>query len=45
MIVLNYLDRNALANACFQGIEKSLKIHGDSINIAISVLLAGYIVV
>lgn len=44
MIVLNYLDRNALANARVQGIEKSLNMHGDQFNTAISVLFAGYIV-
>ncbi|TVY47161.1 putative transporter [Lachnellula occidentalis] len=43
MIVLNYLDRNALANARVQGIEKSLGLHGDQFNTCISVLFAGYI--
>jgi len=43
MIVLNYLDRNALANARIQGIEKSLGLHGDQFNTCISVLFAGYI--
>ncbi|TVY83977.1 putative transporter, partial [Lachnellula suecica] len=43
MIILNYLDRNALANARVQGIEKSLNMHGDQFNTAISVLFAGYI--
>ncbi|RDW56863.1 hypothetical protein BP5796_12930 [Coleophoma crateriformis] len=43
MIVMNYLDRNALANARIQGIEKSLHLHGTDFNTAISVLFAGYI--
>jgi hypothetical protein len=43
MIVMNYLDRNALANARVQGIEKTLGLHGDQFNTAISVLFAGYI--
>lgn len=43
MIVLNYLDRNALANARVQGIEKDLGLKGDQFNTAISVLFAGYI--
>ncbi|ORY56170.1 MFS transporter, partial [Pseudomassariella vexata] len=43
MIVLNYLDRNALANARVQGIEKSLSLKGTEFNTAISVLFAGYI--
>ncbi|RFU29531.1 hypothetical protein B7463_g6805, partial [Scytalidium lignicola] len=43
MIVLNYLDRNALANARVQGIEKSIGLKGNEFNTAISVLFAGYI--
>ncbi|CZR50886.1 related to permease of the major facilitator superfamily [Phialocephala subalpina] len=43
MIVLNYLDRNALANARVQGIEKDLGLEGDQFNTCISVLFAGYI--
>ncbi|KAG9966194.1 major facilitator superfamily transporter, partial [Aureobasidium melanogenum] len=43
MIVLNYLDRNALPNARIQGIEKDLGLKGDQFNTAISVLFAGYI--
>ncbi|KUL89782.1 hypothetical protein ZTR_00524 [Talaromyces verruculosus] len=43
IIVMNYLDRNALANARIQGIEKSLHLHGTQFNTAISVLFAGYI--
>ncbi|KAF2139294.1 uncharacterized protein K452DRAFT_74939 [Aplosporella prunicola CBS 121167] len=43
MIVLNYLDRNALANARIQGIEESLNLKGSQFNTAISVLFAGYI--
>ncbi|KAI1844078.1 hypothetical protein JX266_009751 [Neoarthrinium moseri] len=43
MIVLNYLDRQALPNARVQGIEKDLGLEGDDYNVAISVLFAGYI--
>lgn len=43
MIVLNYLDRNALANARVQGIEKDIGLVGNQFNTAISVLFAGYI--
>ncbi|PWY82926.1 MFS transporter [Aspergillus heteromorphus CBS 117.55] len=43
MIVLNYLDRNALPNARVQGIETDLGLKGDDYNVAISVLFAGYI--
>ena len=39
----SYLDRNALANARIQGIEKSIHLHGTQFNTAISVLFAGYI--
>lgn len=39
----SYLDRNALANARIQGIEKSLHLHGTQFNTTISVLFAGYI--
>jgi hypothetical protein len=34
MIVLNYLDRNALPNARIQGIEKDLGLKGDQFNTA-----------
>lgn len=34
MIILNYLDRNALANARVQGIEKSLELVGSQFNTA-----------
>ncbi|KAF2399356.1 major facilitator superfamily transporter [Trichodelitschia bisporula] len=43
MIVLNYLDRNALANARVQGIEAALGMSGLEFNIAISVFFIGYI--
>ncbi|GME28486.1 hypothetical protein GTA08_BOTSDO11249 [Neofusicoccum parvum] len=43
VIVLNYLDRNALANARVQGIEESLGLKGSQFNTAISVLFAGYL--
>lgn len=39
----SYLDRNSLANARIQGIEKSIHLHGDQFNTAISVIFAGYI--
>lgn len=43
LIVLNYLDRNALAAARVQGIEADLKMTGNDFNVAISVLFVGYI--
>lgn len=43
MIVLNYLDRNALANARIQGIETSLGLTGSQFNTSISVFFIGYI--
>lgn len=43
MIVLNYLDRNALANARVQGVEKTLGLAGSEFNTAISVFFIGYI--
>ncbi|KAL1861440.1 hypothetical protein VTK73DRAFT_7075 [Phialemonium thermophilum] len=43
MIVLNYLDRNALPNARIQGIEDDLGLKGSEFNTAISVLFAGYL--
>ncbi|WVW85913.1 hypothetical protein I302_107951 [Kwoniella bestiolae CBS 10118] len=43
LLILNYLDRNALASARVQGLEKDLKLKGDQFNIAISILFAGYI--
>lgn len=42
-ISTSYLDRNALANARIQGIEKSINLHGTQFNTAISVLFAGYL--
>ncbi|KWU45903.1 putative nicotinamide mononucleotide permease [Rhodotorula sp. JG-1b] len=43
LLILNYLDRNALASARVQGLEKDLGMKGTDFNIAISVLFAGYI--
>ncbi|GJN87585.1 hypothetical protein Rhopal_000540-T1 [Rhodotorula paludigena] len=44
LLILNYLDRNALASARVQGIEDDLGMEGTDFNIAISVLFAGYII-
>lgn len=41
LLILNYLDRNALASARVQGLEKDLGMKGTDFNIAISVLFAG----
>lgn len=38
LIVLNYLDRNALASARVQGLGKDLGLKGEQFNAAISVL-------
>ncbi|OAA56779.1 MFS transporter [Cordyceps fumosorosea ARSEF 2679] len=43
MIVLNYLDRNALPNARVQGIEAHLGLTGNQFNVCISALFAGYL--
>ncbi|BEI97819.1 hypothetical protein CcaverHIS631_0301180 [Cutaneotrichosporon cavernicola] len=43
LLILNYLDRNALASARVQGLEADLGLVGNQFNIAISVLFAGYI--
>ncbi|KAI0127691.1 major facilitator superfamily domain-containing protein [Xylariales sp. AK1849] len=43
MIILNYLDRQALPNARLQGLEEDLGLVGEQYNTAISVLFAGYI--
>lgn len=43
LLVLNYLDRNALASARVQGIEESLGMKGTQFNTAISLLFVGYI--
>ncbi|KAH9218978.1 MFS transporter [Leptodontidium sp. 2 PMI_412] len=43
MIIMNYLDRNALANARIQGLDVDLGLKGNQFNTAISVLFAGYI--
>ncbi|GAA5860919.1 hypothetical protein JCM8547_003888 [Rhodosporidiobolus lusitaniae] len=43
LLVLNYLDRNALASARVQGIEADLGMVGNQFNTAISLLFVGYI--
>lgn len=43
MIILNQLDRGALANSRVQGIEKSLGMTGSQFNTAISIFFVGYI--
>ncbi|GAA5903953.1 hypothetical protein JCM8208_001738 [Rhodotorula glutinis] len=40
LLVLNYLDRNALASARVQGIEEDLGMKGNDFNVAISILFA-----
>ncbi|GAA6034267.1 hypothetical protein JCM8097_003815 [Rhodosporidiobolus ruineniae] len=44
LLVLYYLDRNALASARVQGIEADLGMVGSDFNTAISLLFVGYIV-
>ncbi len=41
LLILNYLDRNALASARVQGIEADLGMEGTQFNTAISVLFVG----
>lgn len=43
LLVLNYLDRNALASARVQGLEADLGLEGNQFNICISILFVGYI--
>ncbi|KAH8078006.1 putative nicotinamide mononucleotide permease [Filobasidium floriforme] len=43
LLVLNYLDRNALASARVQGLETDLGLVGTQFNTAISILFVGYI--
>ncbi|KAH8667021.1 MFS transporter [Xylariales sp. PMI_506] len=43
MIILNYLDRQALPNARVQGLEADLGLVGDQFNTAISLLFVGYL--
>ncbi|ORY54884.1 putative nicotinamide mononucleotide permease [Leucosporidium creatinivorum] len=43
LLILNYLDRNALASARVQGIEADLGMAGTNFNTAVSVLFVGYI--
>lgn len=43
IIVLNYLDRNALANARVLDIEESLNLNGSDFNTCISIFFAGYL--
>ncbi|BGP38805.1 hypothetical protein JCM10449v2_002742 [Rhodotorula kratochvilovae] len=43
LLILNYLDRNALASARVQGIEADLGMVGTNFNTAISILFVGYI--
>ncbi|GAA6039056.1 hypothetical protein JCM8097_000175 [Rhodosporidiobolus ruineniae] len=43
LLILNYLDRNALASARVQGIEDDLGLVGNQFNTAISLLFVGYI--
>ncbi|KAK6382975.1 hypothetical protein LTS17_003645 [Exophiala oligosperma] len=45
IIVLNYLDRNALANARVLGIEADLDLKGSEFNTCISVFFAGYLAI
>ncbi|GAA5859557.1 hypothetical protein JCM8547_006138, partial [Rhodosporidiobolus lusitaniae] len=43
LLILNYLDRNALASARVQGIEADLGMVGTQFNTAVSLLFVGYI--
>jgi hypothetical protein len=44
LLILNYLDRNALASARVQGIEADLGMTGNQFNTSISLLFVGYII-
>ncbi|KAH8653245.1 major facilitator superfamily domain-containing protein [Tricladium varicosporioides] len=43
MYFMNYLDRNAIANARLDGLEKDLGLHGSQYNTCISILFVGYL--
>lgn len=43
MCFLNYLERNALPQARFNGLEEDLNIRGVQHNTAISILFVGYL--
>ncbi|WEW59609.1 hypothetical protein PRK78_005086 [Emydomyces testavorans] len=43
MYFLNYVDRNTLAQARLNGLEKELGMHGTQFNTTISILFVGYI--
>ncbi|KAH8879781.1 MFS general substrate transporter [Thozetella sp. PMI_491] len=43
MYFLNYLDRNAIANARLNGLEKDLGLQGSQYNTCISILFVGYL--
>lgn len=43
MYFLNYIDRNALAQARLNNLEKELGMHGTQFNTTISILFVGYV--
>ncbi|EEP77549.1 conserved hypothetical protein [Uncinocarpus reesii 1704] len=43
MYFLNYVDRNTLAQARLNGLEKELGMHGTQFNTTISILFVGYV--
>ncbi|KAL0261422.1 hypothetical protein SLS55_002852 [Diplodia seriata] len=44
MYFLNYLDRNAIAQARLDDLEDDLNLHGSQYNTAISILFVGYLI-
>jgi MFS family permease len=45
MYFLNYLDRNAIAQARLSGLEDDLRLHGSQFNVCVSILFVGYTLV
>ena len=43
MYFLNYLDRNAIAQARLNTLEKDLGLKGNHFNVAVSILFVGYV--
>lgn len=43
MYFLNYIDRNTLAQARLNNLEKELGMHGTQFNTTISILFVGYV--
>lgn len=43
MYFLNYVDRNTIAQARLNGLEKDLGMTGNDFNVTVSILFVGYV--